>query len=69
MKPTAGFLMNADTAYEFFLRCEKRNALSHEDRMKVLKELQQEFRTVALNEEDLTRQVKGKKILRIKRGS
>ena len=60
-----GYRMDADTAEEFFRRCEARGATSREARTAVLKELVYELRAIKLNDKDLKNQLRGKKVLRI----
>jgi hypothetical protein len=62
-----GFRMNVDTAEEFFLRCVARKATTEKERLAILNELVQELRTVRLNEKDLKRQLRGKKVIVVKR--
>jgi len=58
--------MNLETAEEFFRRCLARKATTEQERLVILKELQQELRVIKLNERDLQNQLRGKKVLRIK---
>lgn len=62
-----GFRMNLDTAEEFYLRCMARKAVTEEERLAILRELVQELRAVKLNEKDLKRQLRGKKVLVVKK--
>lgn len=63
-----GFRMNLDTAEEFYKRCIEREAVTDKEKIAVLKELVTELRAIKLSEQDLKRQIKGKRILRIKKG-
>jgi hypothetical protein len=60
-----GFRMNLDTVEEFFKRCETRMAKTEKERLAILRELVKELRVVKLNETDLKRQLRGKKVLKI----
>ena len=62
-----GFLLNLDTVEEFFTRCATRNAITEKDRVAILKELVTELRAIKLNEKDLKNQLRGKKVLVVKK--
>jgi hypothetical protein len=62
-----GFRMDLDTAEEFFKRCTEREAVTETERIAILRELVQELRAIKLNETDMQRQLRGKKVLRIKK--
>jgi hypothetical protein len=61
-----GFQLTPDAAMEFFQRCIERKANTLEERMAIMKELQKELRAIYLNEKDVERRIRGKKVLRIK---
>jgi hypothetical protein len=63
-----GFMMNADTAEEYFKRCIIKSAKTEEERVAILRELQKELRVVRMNETDLVRRLRNSKIVRIKQG-
>jgi hypothetical protein len=60
-----GFRMDADTAEEFFRRCDARKAVTESERLAILKELVAELRAIKLNEKDLENQLRGKKVLKV----
>jgi hypothetical protein len=60
-----GFRMNLDTAEEFFLRCMAKKATTVTERLAILEELKRELRVVKLDEKDMKRQIRGKKVLRV----
>jgi hypothetical protein len=60
-----GFQMDLATAEEFFIRCLTRKSDTEAERIEILKELVAELRAVKLNEKDLKRRVRGKKVLGI----
>lgn len=66
MKKTVGFLTNIGVAEEFFKRCLEREAVTEEERNKILLELVAELKAVKLTEEDVTKQVRNKKVLIVK---
>jgi len=59
--------MDLETAEEFYRRCTERNAVSESQRIAILKELVKELRVIRLNEKDIQNQVRGKKVLEIRR--
>jgi hypothetical protein len=63
-----GFRLDLDSTEEFFRRCIARKADTIEERMMILNELVYELRALKLNEEDLKKLTKGKKIMHVKKG-
>lgn len=66
MNPPIGFLMTVDQALEFYKRCEERKAVSYEERMLILEEMQKERRVFPQTEEQLAKRMKGKRVLKVK---
>ena len=60
-----GFQMDVDTAEEFFKRCEARGAVTREERTVILKKLVHELRAIKLNDKDIKKRLRGKKVLKI----
>lgn len=68
MKEPVGFMMNVDIAEKFFLRCIEREAVTKEEKIAILQELVKDLSALKLTEEDLKKQLKGKKVLVVKKG-
>jgi len=62
-----GFLLNLATLEEFYKRCAEKKAITREEREAVLKEMAKELLTLKLNDKDIKNQMRGKKVLHIKR--
>ena len=62
-----GFMGNLDFAEEFFTRCQKLNPDTRENRVKLLEEMVKELKAIRMNEKDIKRQTKGKKVIVIKK--
>lgn len=62
MNEIIGFQLTLDLLEEFYRRCIETGAETKEAKIKILKEL----KAVGLNETDLKRRIKGKKVLTIK---
>lgn len=66
MEEKVGFIMDASTAMEFFDRCLKKEAVTREEKMKILEELVAEQKAKALDKRSLGQELKGKKALYVK---
>ncbi len=62
-----GFRMDLDTLEEFYTRCMARNANTEAERLAIMRELVGELRAIKLNEKDIKNQLRGKKVLHVKR--
>ena len=67
MNELVGFMMTLEVAEDFYRRCIARNAHSEAERMVILNEIVNELMAIKLTKQDLKRQLKGKKILHVKR--
>ncbi len=62
MKEPVAFLTNLKVASEFFERCSTLKEDTRENREKLLEEMVKELKAVRMNETDVKRYVKGKKV-------
>ena len=62
-----GFLMTPEICEDFFRRCIARGAKTEAEKVLILNEIVNELTAIKLNEKDLKRYLKGKKVLHIKR--
>ena len=62
-----GFLTTLEQAEEFFNRCLKKEAITLEERLAILKEMQKERRVFEQTEEQLKKRMEGKNVLKIKK--
>lgn len=61
------FVLNLEAAEEFYTCCMDRNAVTEEERVKIMNELVHEYNIKILkNEEQLAKELAGKKVLNIK---
>jgi len=62
-----GYQMTADIALEFFQRCVAREAVTEKERLKILEEIVSEQKVIRLNDQDVQRVLKNKKVLRVRK--
>lgn len=61
------FLTTAAQAYEFYERCEKANANTEEERLKIMADMVRERKMFKQTPEQVKKRIQGKKVLRVRR--
>ncbi len=63
-----GYLLTLDQTEEFFKRCIEQNAHTFQERLAIMKEMAKERRAFFQTAEQLTKRMKGKRVLKITNG-